>query len=149
MSRVFILRKKHVITYSLAMLFIAAASLVYWKGAYSEPVDGAPDNPRAIHLVTGEYKSTLPDGKEIESYRWDPGTIHVKEGETVKLHILGVNGEMHSFYIEGTTIKGEVKKGKETVVTFKGEKEGVYRIICVQHPDASHSGPMIGYIVVD
>jgi plastocyanin len=104
---------------------------------------------REIHLVTGEFKASTEDGKEIEAYRWDPGTIFVEKGEKVRLKILGVNGKEHPFIIEGTDIKGIVKKGEETVVPLEFDKEGTYRLICLTHPSADNSGPMIAYIVVD
>ena len=104
---------------------------------------------REIHLVTGEFKASTEDGKEIEAYRWDPGTIFVEKGEKVRLKILGVNGKEHPFIIEGTDIKGIVKKGEETVVPLEFDKEGTYRLICLTHPSAENSGPMIAYIVVD
>src|SRR4051794_7231565 len=47
---------------------------------------------REIHMVTVEYKATMKDGKEIEVYRWDPGTINVEAGEKVNLYINGING---------------------------------------------------------
>ncbi|WP_445491279.1 cupredoxin domain-containing protein [Niallia sp. 03133] len=102
-----------------------------------------------INMVTGEFKSTMVDGKEIEAYRWDPGTIYVPKGEAVLLSIYGVNGKEHPFYIEGTNIKGTVKKGKETVLNLRFKKEGVYRLICTTHHDINHNGPMIAYIIVD
>lgn len=108
-----------------------------------------PSELRVIHMVTGEFESKTKDGKQIEAYRWDPGTIVVKQGEMVELRIYGVSGDSHPFVIEGTSIKGEVTKGKETVVRFKANKEGTYRLICEAHPDIAHSGPMIAYIVVD
>jgi len=135
----------------LAGVLVLAAVLVWsvrlWMRA--EPAMGTPDNPRVIHMVTVEYAARLPDGKEIEVYRWDPGTIFVKEGETVELRILGVNGDRHPFRIEGLDVRGEVVKGRETVVTFRADKEGIYRIICPVHADLAHGGPMIGYLVVD
>lgn len=100
-------------------------------------------------MVTGEFKSTTEDGQEIEAYRWDPGTIYVPKDESVTLSIWGVNGKEHPFYIEGTNIKGIVKKGKETVLDLRFNKEGVYRLICTAHSDVHHNGPMIAYIVVD
>ncbi|WP_078546470.1 cupredoxin domain-containing protein [Litchfieldia alkalitelluris] len=103
----------------------------------------------SIHMVTGEFKTTTKDGKEIESYRWDPGTIQVPQGQEVTLSIFGVNGHEHPFRIEGTDIKGTVKKGEETIITLKFEKEGIYRLICEAHQDPSNNGPMIAYIVVD
>ncbi|MBO8157749.1 MAG: cupredoxin domain-containing protein [Bacillaceae bacterium] len=102
-----------------------------------------------INMVTGEFKSETADGKEIEAYRWDPGTIFVPEGEKVQLRIYGVNGEEHPFIIEGTDIKGTVKKGEETVLNLRFNEEGIYRLICLTHPDIKSNGPMIAYIVVD
>lgn len=103
---------------------------------------------RVIHMVTGEFKTQLKSGKELEAYRWDPGTIFLNKGEKVNLSINGINGDEHPFYIEGTKIKGTVKKGEETVVPLQFEKEGTYRLICEAHTDRKHNGPMIAYIVV-
>ncbi|HWO98923.1 MAG TPA: cupredoxin domain-containing protein [Bacillus sp. (in: firmicutes)] len=102
-----------------------------------------------INMVTGEFKSTTEDGKEIEAYRWDPGTIYIPKDQPVKLSIYGVNGKEHPFHIEGTDIKGIVKKGQETVLDLRFSKEGIYRLICETHPTIEHNGPMIAYIVVD
>lgn len=104
---------------------------------------------RDIQLVTGEFKAKTAEGKKIESYRWDPGTIFVSEGEKIRLKILGVNGREHPFKIEGTNIKGIVKQNEETVIPLQFNEEGVYRLICLAHPDKDHSGPMIAYIIVD
>ena len=109
----------------------------------------ASENVREIHMVTVEYKATMKDGKEIEVYRWDPGTINVDAGEKVNLFISGINGEEHPFYIEGTDIKGTVKKGEETMVPLQIDKEGTYRLICEVHGDRDHNGPMIADIIVD
>lgn len=101
-----------------------------------------------INMVTGEFTSTGDDGKEIEAYRWDPGTINVPKNEPIKLSIYGVNGKEHPFYIEGTNIKGTVKKGKETLLNLRIKKEGVYRLICTAHHNIKNNGPMIAYIEV-
>jgi len=107
------------------------------------------ENIREIHMVTGEFSTKMKNGKEMEAYRWDPGTVVIEKGEKVKLIINGINGEEHPFYIEGTKIKGIVKKGEETIVPLQFEKEGTYRLICEVHSDRAHNGPMIAYIVVD
>lgn len=104
---------------------------------------------REYHIVTTEFKTTSADGKELESYRWDPGTIFVEKGEKVRLRLLGFNGKEHPFIIEGTDYKGTVSKGEETVLEVQFKKEGIYRLICLTHHDSQEHGPMIGYIVVD
>nr|WP_233531483.1 cupredoxin domain-containing protein [Paenibacillus alkalitolerans] len=122
---------------------------VLWERSQAVPADAMPVSERVIHMVTGEFKTITKDGEELEAYRWDPGTVFVNKGENVKLVLLGVNGENHPFVIEGLNIQGSVTKGKETIVNFHASKEGIFRIICLAHPDASNNGPMIGYIVVD
>lgn len=132
----------------IAALTAAFLLYSYWPGR-AIPAD-APLSPshQVFHMVTGEFSTTTEDGKKIEAYRWDPGVIVVNRGDTVTLKIAGVNGQSHPFVIEGLNIKGEVKKGEETTVTFKADKKGTYRLICFAHPDLAHNGPMIGYIVV-
>lgn len=136
------------------LIFLTAATATLWFYLNSDSVtafnqEAKESKVREIHMVTGEFKSKTDDGKEIEAYRWDPGTIFVEKGEKVKLKIWGVNGAEHPFMIEGTDIKGTVKKGQETVVDLQLKEEGVYRLICLTHPDKESNGPMIAYIVVD
>lgn len=102
-----------------------------------------------LHMVTTEFTATTPEGKEIESYRWDPGTIYIPKGEDIKLTIYGVNGHEHPFHIEGTDISGIIRKGEETVLQLNFEKEGIYRLICSAHSSAEQNGPMIAYLIVD
>ncbi|KIL40023.1 hypothetical protein SD70_16720 [Gordoniibacillus kamchatkensis] len=148
MNKVMFIRRGQIVLGAILLCAIAVTGL-YLKHSESKAASAGMGGERTIHLVTGEFKTTMPDGKEMEAYRWDPGTIPVKKGEKINLSILGVNGASHKFFIEGLNVKGEVKKGKETVVSFTAMKEGTYRIICTDHPDAAHNGPMIGYIVVD
>ncbi|MDZ5474509.1 cupredoxin domain-containing protein [Bacillus sp. 31A1R] len=146
-----VIKKRSLVFILLIFLTIASASVWYYMNLNTLPVMNQPsqDQARVIHMVTGEFKSTTEDGKEIEAYRWDPGTILINKGEKVKLVIYGVNGKEHPFMIEGTNIKGTVKKGEETVVDLQFDQEGTYRLICLTHPDKNSSGPMIAYIVVD
>jgi plastocyanin len=115
----------------------------------SVPTTVEGNDKYVINMVTGEFKSETEDGKEIEAYRWDPGTIYVPKGKNITLSIYGVNGKEHPFIIEGTDIKGTVKKGEETLIPLRFDEEGTYRLICLTHQDISHNGPMIAYIVVD
>lgn len=130
-------------------IILASVSAWFMLKAGDITVFNQQDKIRQIHMVTGEFKSTMKDGKEIEAYRWDPGTIILKKGEKVNLIISGINGVEHPFYIEGTSIKGTVKKGEDTFVPLQFQKEGTYRLICEMHTDRAHNGPMIAYIVVN
>ncbi len=149
MSKVFIINKRHAMMTAAALILVLAAALYLNRERTVPTLAEQVDRGRTIHLVTGEFKTQTSDGREIEAYRWDPGTIVVQKGEKINLSIFGVNGASHPFIIEGLNVKGEIKKGKETIVSFTAEKEGTYRIICLTHPDIAHNGPMIGYIVVD
>lgn len=128
---------------------LSAGAWYMAKPSAVQTVTPTAANEFVINMVTGEFKSTTEDGKEIEAYRWDPGTIYVPKDQPIKLSIYGVNGKEHPFHIEGTGIKGIVKKGSETVLDLRFSKEGIYRLICDIHSDIEHSGPMIAYIVVD
>jgi heme/copper-type cytochrome/quinol oxidase subunit 2 len=108
----------------------------------------AAEEELTIHMTTVEFKTTTDDGREIEAYRWDPGTIFVPKNQVVKLNIYGVNGHEHPFHIEGTDIEGTVKKGESTTVDLHFTESGIYRLICSTHLGHEESGPMIGYIVV-
>ncbi|MEY9096348.1 cupredoxin domain-containing protein [Paenibacillus sp. RC84] len=149
MFKSFVLKKYHFVMF-LGFLCVAFAAVLFLRNPQilSTAAEPATASERTIQLVTGEFSTKLDNGKEIEAYRWDPGTIVVRKGENIRLSIYGVNGASHPFIIEGLNIKGEVKKGKETVVSFKAEKTGTYRLICTTHTDITHSGPMIAYINV-
>lgn len=152
MNRLFIIRKKYVY---LTVVFAALLVLAYLFATRGEPEQltmtasgGLAPKDQVIHMVTGEFKATLPNGQKLEAYRWDPGTIVVNKGQKTTLSIYGVNGEDHPFMIEGMDISGEAKQGQETLVTFTPQQEGIFRLICLNHPDKTNKGPMIAYIVV-
>lgn len=146
-----VLKKRSIIAFVIIFSVIVSASVWFFSKSDSLAVfnQNEGEKVREIHMVTGEFKAKLPDGKEIEAYRWDPGTIFLEKDEKVNLKIWGVNGMEHPYIIEGTDIKGVVKKAEETVVPLQFDKEGVYRLVCLTHPDKDNSGPMIAYIVVD
>lgn len=102
-----------------------------------------------VHMVTVEFKTKTSDGTELEAYRFDPGTIYIHANENVNLNIHGLNGSEHAFHIEGTDIKGVVKKGENTVIPVNFTKEGIYQLICDTHSHGKDEIPMIAYIIVD
>ncbi|SFJ22651.1 cupredoxin domain-containing protein [Thermoflavimicrobium dichotomicum] len=127
---------QHVSVFAFLLLFAIPA----YAAANPLPV-------RDVHLFTVEYKTKI-NGQEAEVYRWDPGQIIVKKGETVALHLHGFHGKEHAFSIPKLQIKGKVKKGETTTVTFQAKEPGTYELICHNHYTHQQHGPMIGYITV-
>ncbi|MCM3568872.1 cupredoxin domain-containing protein [Neobacillus mesonae] len=148
----FLVFKKETFIFFLAVgIMLAAISAWFVLKAGDATVfnQQSEDGIREIHMITAEFKTTMKNGKQLEAYRWDPGTISIEKGEKVQLYISGINGEQHPFHIEGTDIKGVVKKGEETMIPLQFNKEGTYRLICETHSNREHNGPMIAYIVVN
>lgn len=147
MSKVFVVSKKQIRMAAILTAIIVLA-FAYLKWDQSQAASSVPGDVRIFHLVTGEFSSTDENGKEIEVYRWDPGSLTVSRGEQVELHITGVSGTSHPFVIEGLGVQGEVRKGKTTVVKFTAEHAGTYPILCLTHTAQLQGGPMVGYIRV-
>jgi plastocyanin len=87
----------------------------------------------------GGYNLKKPDEKgrwEVSTYRWDPGTIVVNQGDRVTLEIVGINGDEHPFTIEGYWISEVVRRGQITRVTFTADKAGIFKVICRKHAPA-------------
>lgn len=150
MRGIWVINRKQLFISAFCVIVVIVALFMVNRSPITDsvPADSAAPNTRTLQMVTGEFSTTLKDGSKIEAYRWDPGTVVAYKGETVTLKITGVNGASHPFVIEGLNIEGEVKKGEVTEVTFKADKSGIYQIICMAHPDLTHNGPMIGYIVI-
>ncbi len=92
--------------------------------------------PSAALPEGGGYilKEPNADGRwEVETYRFEPGTSIVNQGDVVTLEIVGINGEEHPFTIEGYNLSGVVKRGQITRVTFTADKAGIFRITCGAH----------------
>lgn len=92
--------------------------------------------PSAALPEGGGYilKEPNADGRwEVSTYRWDPGTIVVNQGDIVTLEIVGINGAAHPFVIEGYNVSGAIKRGEVTRVTFTADTAGIFRITCDIH----------------
>jgi plastocyanin len=95
-----------------------------------EPYPAAPLPPG------GGYVKTPPNASgrwEVSAYQWSPGTVVVRQGESVTLEIVGVNGDVHPSTIPGLVESFAVKRGEVTRVTFTAAAPGLYPIICTKH----------------
>ncbi len=142
-------------------------ALVVASCGATAPATAPAAEKRTIHMTAVEYKGStetakepfptgqLPEGNgykrtdtkdgkwETSTYRWEPGTVVVYQGDDVELRIFGVNGASHPSKIEGYDKTFAVKRGELTTVSFKADKSGLFRILC----DA-HSPSMTGLLVV-
>lgn len=135
---------------------VMGAALALPAGAQDRPASGPRE--RTIYIAAVEPKggvhvdhepfpgTALPDGGgyaikkpdekgrwEVSTYRWDPGTIVVNQGDRVTLEIIGINGKEHPFTIEGYWLNGVVRRGQLTRLTFSADKAGIFKIICRTH----------------
>jgi len=86
----------------------------------------------------GAQKTTAPkvtvpaDAPQIdqENLTFKPDKITAKIGETV--YFLNSESAIHTVNVNGKNISGNMKKG--SVVTWKGQTAGEYKITCDYHP---------------
>ncbi|PTX64517.1 Cupredoxin-like domain-containing protein [Melghirimyces profundicolus] len=102
---------------------------------------------KTFHLITTEYQ-TNHNGQKKEVYRWDPGSLVVREGDEVNLVIHGFHGNVHHFSLKEFGIQGSVRKGEKTEVSFTADRPGTHELVCHNHSSAEKEGPMVAYITV-
>ena len=84
----------------------------------------------------GGYGLKAPDDTGrwvVETYRFDPGTVVVNEGDTVTLEIVGINGKEHLITLEGYGLSTVLKRGEVQRLTFLADKPGIFRVMCAIH----------------
>jgi plastocyanin len=128
----------------IRILWSAAISLwgaVTWPGlAFAQPV--------TYNVVTDEVTAASAGGPSASVYRFAPAVYVVNQGDDVTLAIRGVKGHDHPVELEGYGLHAVVRRGQVTRLQFKADKAGIFRLICTAHADATHKGPMEGYLVV-
>ncbi len=111
-------------------IYMAAVEM---KGGTQHDKEPYPADP----LPAGAgYLKTPPNAAgrwEVSTYQWSPGTIVAREGETVTLEIVGINGDVHPATIPGLVESFTVKRGQVTRVTFTAGKPGLYPVVCTKH----------------
>jgi plastocyanin len=88
--------------------------------------EGSEAQPRQITIVARKFK-------------FDPRTISVQKGETVRLNIRSEDVD-HGFAIDEFNIDRKIKAGTSTVIEFTPDREGRFRFYCSVfcgdgHPD--------------
>lgn len=75
---------------------------------------------------------------EVSSYRFSPGFITVRQGDTVNLTVFVVNGDEHDVAVHdpsGSEVVPRTKwnRGREYKVSFAAKKIGSYQLTCSMH----------------
>lgn len=128
--------------------FILAGNPLDWFSQQTATPESSQVNEKTFHIVTGEFKTTTDDGKELEVYRFSPGHLTVNKGDQVTLNIHGVNGHEHHFQLKEFGVSGTVERGKTTTVTFNADQAGTFELLCTNHATHEQGGPMVAYLTV-
>lgn len=75
---------------------------------------------------------------EVSSYRFAPGFVTVRQGDSVKLRVFVVNGDEHEVGImdpdgRGVVAKTKLNRGREYEMSFIAKKIGSYQLTCSTH----------------
>ena len=86
----------------------------------------------------GEADKSNPKRWEVSSYRFDPGFVTIRQGDTAKLTIFVVNGDEHEVWIaapddQKVVAAAKWNRGREYTVQFVAEKTGNYQLVCSEH----------------
>jgi plastocyanin len=160
MNKFVVFTKKQILL-ATGVVALIIVGIVFYRfypaifGTEEKTVIGENVDPANVYsLITTRYEGTTQEGNAFEVFRFDPGTITVKQGEPVELQLTGIEGvATHPFVIEGlgengTDISGQVQQGMVTKVQFTPEEKGTYSIVCMTHTAEKMGVPMVGYINV-
>lgn len=122
-------------------IFITAVEVK--GGTTADKLAPPPINPKNLSKgyefkPPGEADKSNPQKWEVSSYKFDPGFVTVRQGDTLKLTVFVVNGDEHETRItdpDGREVIGKTKwnRGREYHVSFVVKKVGAYQLICSTH----------------
>ena len=86
----------------------------------------------------GRADKSSPKKWEVSSYRFDPGFVTIRQGDTVKLVAFVVNGDEHEVQVndpDGRAViaKSKWNRGREYQISFVAKKVGTYHLTCSTH----------------
>jgi len=83
----------------------------------------------------------------LRKYEFNPGSLHVKKGERVRLIMVAVDHD-HGFKLDDFDISQKVRKGTTAIVEFTADKSGTFQFRCSNVCGLGHRG-MKGTLVVE
>jgi heme/copper-type cytochrome/quinol oxidase subunit 2 len=129
-----------------AMLHIDAGTI----GAYEFPGTDAPVMAGGamvnVPFAVSQAQAVRIDMK-ARKFEFSPGTIRVKAGSPVELHIVSTDGT-HGFALPALKINERLDQGKEVVVNFTPTQAGKYPFRCSVFCGSGHM-EMKGELIVE
>ncbi len=109
------------------------------------PSQTAPSTgPSQAQTTEGMVKTITVTGK---NFSFDPGTITVKQGDTVKINFSNVGG-MHDFVIDEFNVKTpRIQGGNSAEVEFVANKKGTFEYYC--SVGSHRQMGMVGKLIVE
>lgn len=100
------------------------------------PAEAFPDTK--LPADKGGLRLTPPDSAgnwRMRAFAFVPSQIMVHQGDSVRLHFVGVQGVMHPIRVEGTDVneKFSLTRGKIHTVDFTAKTAGSIKIECDAH----------------
>ncbi len=122
-------------------IFMTAIEL---KGATTtDKLAPPPVNPKDLSKgyefkPPGQADKSDPKKWEVSSYRFAPGFVTVRQGDSVKLRVFVVNADEHEVGItdpDGRDVVAKTKfnRGREYELSFVAKKIGPYQLTCSTH----------------
>jgi cytochrome c oxidase subunit II len=138
----------------LMITFLGALLLIYGCGS-SETQDGGVESPPETNpLEDDDVPPDEPVSSEVKEFtmtakQWDfePSTITVNQGDTVKLSIESVD-VAHGFAISAFGVNERLEPGETTNVEFVADESGTFTFFCSVQCGAGHPN-MRGQLIVN
>ena len=104
----------------------------------------ATDNPNPVTNPTTNSVQTIQI--HAKRYQFEPSTITLKRGETVKL-LQTSEDRTHGFMVKPLGVDTDIEPGKTTEITIRPEKAGTYITICDHYCGLGHNGMKMKIVV--
>lgn len=112
-------------------------------GTSADKLAPPPVNPKDLSKgyefkPPGQADKSDPKKWEVSSYRFAPGFVTVRQGDSVKLRVFVVNADEHEVGItdpDGRDVVAKTKfnRGREYELSFVAKKIGPYQLTCSTH----------------
>lgn len=132
----------------IVILVVAIGGYFLFSGGYQAP---SPDlaQDEISNKETSEQTEAEVKEFNITAKKWefDPGTITVNKGDTVKLHIKSIDVS-HGFGLSAFGINEQLDPGETVDIEFTADKTGTFTFACSVFCGSGHSG-MKGQLIVE